>query len=572
MKKIFLSITLIVVVGAGIYLFMQKSAGEHAYQTFISSDAQFVLTQYDLEKRVDEFARSPLGGALDSLDYGKIGRELDMSDEEIDRILEARQNISAFFDNPLFNTLFGAQVSCALFPFSYRDDSPLEEQILENLLIIARPKRGAKLIDVATWFDFTTQSVSTSRYGRHTITRYDLDGGRRVSGIRVDDLLVLSFSEPVLRRSLDVFDGEQPGLMDVASYRDTIDRFDGASLKVYTDFQEMSAMVDHVVSGSLANYTTASSRSIGENPYQMGLFGAWRHDDRIVDQAIITFAPEHLDDPVNSRLRTRTETPRSYANTGLETILYHWTNQFDTAHILQLVGESEATGDASDSNPFAELLGIAGLSVDQAGELFTGDLTLAVQGLKHGQLVPLPLFILSLESDNIELLESSVDKIIDHYSIPVQRKKINEDVELISWGGLIGIGSVLPAFAFTDNHLVISSNRQEIRAFIEDNRVQNLASKEQFQKVSDELLKPSNSVTYIEFAEFTTMLKEMASWGGTMIAIKDRELARKSTVLIDEMINPVLDGLAMYGAIASRKYIDEHMIIFESQTILAHGK
>jgi len=63
----------------------------------------------------------------------------------------------------------------------------------------------------------------------------------------------------------------------------------------------------------------------------------------------------------------------------------------------------------------------------------------------------------------------------------------------------------------------------------------------------------------------------MVSWGGTTLAIKDRELARKSKVLIDDLINPLLEGLSMYSIIGSRKYVEGSTIVFESYTHLDHG-
>ena len=67
------------------------------------------------------------------------------------------------------------------------------------------------------------------------------------------------------------------------------------------------------------------------------------------------------------------------------------------------------------------------------------------------------------------------------------------------------------------------------------------------------------------------MLQEMVSWGGTMLAIKDKELARKSKVLIDDLVNPLLEGLAMYAVIGSRKYHEGSAIVFESTTYLDNG-
>jgi hypothetical protein len=170
----------------------------------------------------------------------------------------------------------------------------------------------------------------------------------------------------------------------------------------------------------------------------------------------------------------------------------------------------------------------------------------------------------------MDTLKEAVNKLIDHYSIPVRRKTI-EKAEIISWGGIIGISSVLPTLSFTDESVIISSSREQIRKYIDPQRLQSLADNPSFKKMSATLLKPSNSITFFDFARTAEMLQEMVSWGGTMLALKDRELARKSKVLIDDLINPLLEGLAMYSIIGSRKYHDGNTIVLESFTRLDNG-
>lgn len=195
MKKIIILLLLLAVVVSGIYIFLSKPEIDHSYQSFIPEDAQIVLTQYDLEKHVEEFKLSPLGIEIDTLKYDLIGREFNLSETDISAFLEFKKSVTELFSNQLFKTLFGVEVTCALLPFTYREDVKFEDQLLENLLVISRPKHGAKLIDVARWFDFSTQAMSTSRYGSHKITRYDVEDGRRISGVRMNELLVMSFNE-----------------------------------------------------------------------------------------------------------------------------------------------------------------------------------------------------------------------------------------------------------------------------------------------------------------------------------------------------------------------------------------
>ncbi len=126
---------------------------------------------------------------------------------------------------------------------------------------------------------------------------------------------------------------------------------------------------------------------------------------------------------------------------------------------------------------------------------------------------------------------------------------------------------------FVGDYLLLSSNQEQIKEFITlpEGKI-SLDQGSHFKSVENTLSGKNHSVLFLNFAEITSLCKELVSWGGTMIAIKDREVARKSKLLIDRLINPLLDGLAMYSVIGMRKYVEEDNIIFESTTVVEYGQ
>ncbi|MGA7280110.1 MAG: hypothetical protein WBW79_19395, partial [Desulfocapsaceae bacterium] len=121
--------------------------------------------------------------------------------------------------------------------------------------------------------------------------------------------------------------------------------------------------------------------------------------------------------------------------------------------------------------------------------------------------------------------------------------------------------------------LIISSNRTQINEYLSlKEGTGGLAQNNFFMQLEEDLIQPSNFITYLDFGETITNVKEMVSWGSTMLAIKDRETARRSKALTEQLVYPLLDGLAMYSVIGTRKYIAGDTIVFESTTLLEHGK
>jgi len=574
MKQAVIIVPIFILLLVILYLFTPVFPGKTTHESFIGQHVQVVVTQYDLEQRVEEFAHGPLGKVFHELDYELIGRELELPDEQIEQVLQIKEEIQKAFKDPLLNILFGSEASIAFFPFIPESSEPLEQQVLENILVISRPKHSARLMDFAGWFNTSEDRLTETRYGSHTIKRFELETGERISAVRVKELLVFGFNEQILRQSLDVYDGTEKKLLDDPEYREKIQTFSGASLTCYVNLKDLP---EHVKNISESSYIVENGLHIEEldylEGYKSGYFGAWRENDRIIDKALISFDKELLSKDSKVLLEHEPALPDSFKRVGEDTILYYWTNNFEPSVILEWFKQKQDDDGSRATNEFvSQLSQITGLPPETLVSLIDNDLTLAVKGISETQLVPLPVFLLSVKSSDLEQLRISLEKIIAHFDIPVRRTEIGGS-ELISWGGIIGIGSVLPSLMFADNQVILSSNRDQINEFLELKDLEKgLNQNNSFKKLEENLVKPSNSMTYLDFAETTQTIKEMVSWGGTMLALKDREMARKSKVLIDQLINPLLDGLAMYSIIGSRKYVEDDTILFESTTLIDNGK
>lgn len=571
MKQAIIIVPLFLLLLAILYLFTPVFPDKITHEAFISADAPIFLTQYDLKKRVDEFKDSVLGRNVATLNYERIGIELGLSDAEITEWGELFEEVVDGYQNPIVQTLIGSEFSLALWPFKLHGSHNIEEQLLNHLLLISRPSKDARLLDFAAWTTMGSEKTSSLAYGNHKIIRLSLENDQRLSVVRVKDLVLMSLNEQVLRGSLDLYDNMAGGLNDNNEYHSNISRFEGASFLGYVDFPELFSSLNQ-----------AAQTLTGDNDYSLidrdrlrfyrsGLFGAWRDDNGIVDKAVISINPEFVDQRTKALLSRELRTPSDYKKLSRDTIIYHWTNQFDAAVLLDYLDESSQQPGAEERGLLIDQIKeVTGLTIEQIIDLFGNDLTLAVRALDSSQLVPLPRFLLSVQSHDAKRLKQVADALISHFDIPVQRKMMGQ-TELITWGGVVGIGAVLPSLLFGPESIIISSNRQQIRRFLGSEVTQGLVDIDQFEEMKPQIMQPSHAVTYLDFAKTTEMLQEMTSWGGTMLAIKDRELARKSKILIDEMINPILEGLAMYSVIGSRKYIDDSSIVYESRTLVEDG-
>ncbi len=174
-----------------IYFFTPDFSLKTKPESFVDEEALLLVTQTDLEKRIDEFTLSPLGRAVAAIDYREIADELDSPLIDAEKLGSIKQTVQQAIDHPLIKMLFGSEVTIALSPFKPDASSLFEQQLIDNLLIIGRPKHSAKLLDALTMFVPEKEIISESLYGGHVIKRFPLNQQQILSTVRVKDLFVV---------------------------------------------------------------------------------------------------------------------------------------------------------------------------------------------------------------------------------------------------------------------------------------------------------------------------------------------------------------------------------------------
>ena len=66
--------------------------------------------------------------------------------------------------------------------------------------------------------------------------------------------------------------------------------------------------------------------------------------------------------------------------------------------------------------------------------------------------------------------------------------------------------------------------------------------------------------------ELIKVLQKLLNLVGMTVAIENRETAFKVRAIIDEIINPLLDGAGMYDKSSTRSYFTHKMVVVDSVT------
>ena len=130
-------------------------------------------------------------------------------------------------------------------------------------------------------------------------------------------------------------------------------------------------------------------------------------------------------------------------------------------------------------------------------------------------------------------------------------------------------GGLMPVYMIHDQYLVAASSMAMIKQIIDTMKEgHGLVENPRFQKVSSGLLDENNSVGYLRIGEMMHAVKGLVGWGRAIVAIQGQGNARKTAIVIDRLVNPLLDGLSMYSDFGLRSRIAPDQILVESTTVI----
>jgi hypothetical protein len=82
------------------------------------------------------------------------------------------------------------------------------------------------------------------------------------------------------------------------------------------------------------------------------------------------------------------------------------------------------------------------------------------------------------------------------------------------------------------------------------------------------LMDKNNAVVYIRIGDLLETVKELANWGRALLAFRDQEDSRKIGVVMDQILNPLFDGLSTCSDFGLRSRFSHDMITIESTTLI----
>ena len=589
MKKIVVLIGGICVLAAGLYFLVTAWTGKGTAADFLPVDILVTVEQRDLGKLMDDFTDSPLGRAVAGLDYVKMATDLELSPEEIAQIREGRKQLEQFLGSQVFKEFFGRQFTLALLPFPEPVLDAPAKMMANSLLFIARPRHNADILDLLTTFFAKELEQTSLQHGKYSLKQYRIEEGMSVTVATVGGYVIAAFDEQLVQASLDRYDNKQESLAGNKEYQRLRHEFLDADLFTYISIPALYDQASRWVNDLDQHDKENVQKTIDQWKGWDGLaYGAWKEKGDLRDKAVILFTKEKLDPLVARMCAVQPGENKTLSMVPADILGYYWTNTWDLQGIWEMfvreMTDSMEQVEAIEQNVKTS----TGVEIKQLLSMFGSEAVLLLKEVATDGFIPLPngaIFVkIAKEDEFVEMLEPLLAKA----NIPTLAEDY-KGVKLVSWGVSLHPG-LQPVYALHQGYLILASTMDLVKEIIDSpagyqKRSETaggdagsgiggaLVNDGSFQRINEGLeqglSEANNSVSFVRFSSLLQMMKDLASWGGVMLSMQDRESALKSTVVLEQLILPLLDGMAMYDVIGARSVILDDSIVLESTTILA---
>jgi len=577
MKKTGAILAAVGVMAVVLYFLVTARLGKVTAADFLPEEVLVVAEQHDLGPLLEDFKGSRLGRALTGIDYVKVATDLGMASQQVEKITGAGKKMGDFLNSPFFQEFFGKEFTLALLPVADVASPTPEKTAAASLLLISRPSHNVDMLKLMSSL-FARQLNQTSiQHGDFILNQYDLGEGVTLSVAAVEGYIVAGLDQGVVQASLDRFTGAAAGkkgtLAKNSEYIRLRHEFKDAKSFVY-----MSLPMLHGQAGRLAASLDMPERdellkAIDQWKGWNGMaFGAWKEKGQIRDKGVVLFTKEKLDPLVAGMCSVKPMENKTYGMVPSDIIGYYWTNTLNMGAFWEMFTR-EMQGSEEQLKAMArDVKANTGFELEQILAMFGSEAAVLMKEIVTDGFIPLPngaIFLkIEKEADFVAMLQSLFAKM----DIAIQ----TEEYKGVALNSLeISFHpSQRPVYALHQGYLILSGSVDLVKKIIDSpGNPGGLTGEKGFQQVNEGLQKGltgvNNSVSYLRVASLLKMFRELSNWGGTILSMQDPETALKSKTVLEQMILPLLDGLAMYEVMGSRSVIQDDAILLESTIILA---
>lgn len=528
----------------------------------VPEDALLLIDAADAAAAGQTFLSSRFGRTLKGIRWAAVLDQLEVPPLLRKPAEEQLASLQHLLAHPLLQEAFSRRTVLALLPPEPEAlaAAPLDTLLTRALLLTAPPPEGgAAFLDL-----LKTEKKQPDLLYHHGmgILVLELEQGRKLHAALVGGQIALSLGLEPVQQSIDLF------------IRHFIYKRNGlAARRDYAELkQEAGARDDFFLYADLARLKALLAGEAALPPLEttsgirsMALFH--RPDGETAKlTTVLRFAPEELRQPLQKKIYTAAPVAnRTLAKMPNSLLLYVWSGWLQPDCWRQSLIDSGRQESADKTDAWFKAQ--TGLSFGEILSLFGQEFSVNIAEISTTGLFPVPRLCFVLEVRALKKAEIFLSRLLS--GLPIKREKLPNGVTLVTLQAAKGM--LQPSYAFADGFLYLADSREQLVAILAESggRMQDDAS---FQAVDTGKGQPSNLLIFARAAQLTDGLKELAAWGGTMIAVRNDLAGEKSKVLIDQVIMPLIDSLGGFESVSLRSFTRNGELVLEAATLTAAEK
>jgi Protein of unknown function (DUF3352) len=566
MKKIGVGVFFFFFCIALVVLLLSRQEEKVIAAEFIPENVLFYGELHDFSGMYHTFQASLLGRTLARLNYAEIALELGSSAEKVQEMEARCLKISNILDCFPMKVLLGREFSVALFPTDSLSPTNPARTLEERLLLVARPRHNAHLLKFLAYFFTEDMKQKTVQYGSHRITRYRVDDKRTVSAVIVKGMILAGLDERVLRNSLDRYDERKGTLQQSSAFQRLRKSFKSKEMFTYVSLPALYEE-ERIISETLPDEDRQAFFTLLHQWRGWGAAacGAWLEDGLIQSKALILYDIQDLDARVAELCAVKPSLNTTLAMVPVDVLFYCWLNTLNLPFVWE-VYSSWVVDQSGDLNVLRqEVRDSTGVELEGLLAMVGKEFAFWVADVASDG-IPLPKAVLVIQLKEPEAFLVVFEKLLAAAEIPIHKEKYKN--ENISYWGLVPQGGLQPAFSIQKEYFLLSNSIDVIKQIVtkQTKQEKNFFENPDMAQVGKGLLLKNNSAVYVDIARLADVLKDLASWAGAIATLQGPEVARMSQVVVEQVVLPVLDGVAMYSKLGSWIIIGKDSITMEATT------
>lgn len=529
-----------------------------APQEVIPGHAMAVLELTNAAATGKNFLDSDFGQTLNNINWHAVLQGMRIKRSLRQPLERNASGLHYLLTHPSFSQVFDRRLFLAQLPALPSLLRGEQHPLQANLLIVMDPGQEnpdtilSALLNMLEGKRTALQQVGFTVYAVTTQKR------QKLYIASVGGKIVVSFSRQLIGKSIALFLGrlfqQRNDLLLNQEYLATErERPEKTTFFLYADLFRLKLLFAQFASQASRTSRTSrnTSREAVHRPWAPGVrsLGFYHHTEKNTAQCrtIVRFSEDQLY-PFQKHLYT---TPpirsRSFEQVPADLLISFWCNWLEPRLWWQTtVAHGEQEELASAQRIAAWIKAKTGMSMNEFLGLFGKNLGIHVADISTAGFFPVPRLCLSIEILDQKKMDEFFGKIIA--DLPVRHAMVG-GVPVVSL--LAAQGMLQPSYAFFNGSLLIADSREQIEDILLKKKTP-LAEGKKFQAVNAKPADPANLRLFARTPEVINALQELASWAGTMIAVRDHQAGHMSKLLVDRVISPLLGSFKAYQAIGIR--------------------